>query len=150
MRDRLFRGVLIVAILTTIATSAPESHLVVDEQTVALEPQTVIRVRAVFNAAVIQQAGSLSVNFSVGAVPVMVIPDDPALPAVEVASFHQFDVLELCLEAGPCELAFSIDPGDAGGMIEVEAVASRGGDPSFCRPDNRDFTDDAATEVIFE
>ena len=152
MRDRLFRGVLIVAILTTIATSAPESHVVAEAQETALEANTVKRVRVVFSAAANEQAGSMTVKFADGiGVPIMIVPDDPALPAVELISSHTYDVLEVCVEAGPCELAFSIDPGPAGELtIEVEGAMGRGGDPSFCRPDNREFTDDATIEVIFE
>jgi hypothetical protein len=81
----------------------------------------------------------------------MIVPDDPALPAVELAGAHVYDVAEICVAAGPCELAFSIDPGDAGSRtIEVQGSVGRGGDPSFCRPDNRDFTEDATVEVIVE
>lgn len=152
MRDRFIRAVLVVAIFTTIATSAPEDFSREDFEIANLAPQEVLTLRVVFSAAASTQAEELSITFDwSSSTPIMLIPDDPALPPQQLTGLDSFDALAPCsLIDGPCELVFSIDAGEADGQLLVTARASRAGDPSFCFPDNRDFEGDATVEVIFE
>jgi hypothetical protein len=152
MRSRFIRSVFILAVLTTIATSAPEGFSRDDIDTVSLAPMDVRRVRVIFSVAASEQAEALDIQFdTTSSTPIMLVPDDPSLDAVDLTDFHAFDALAPCsLISGPCELAFTLDAGDANAAVTVSATASRAGDASFCFPDNRDFSDDATVEVIFE
>jgi hypothetical protein len=151
MRNVRYRFVMIVAALTMIATSAADPFAVGANADVAFEAGAMRRVRVVYNDAANEQAERMTIIFKWQApAPVTIVPDDPALPAM-VANEHTFQVLDVCVEAGPCELGFTIDASESpGGRLLVNASAQRTADQSFCFPDNRDFSDDAAVEVFVE
>lgn len=150
-RERLIRFVLIAGILTTVATSAPEGFVRDAFEMRALSPLDVARVRIVYSADASRQADDMRIELvwnGTGAP--MLVPDDPALPPVQLDVRHDIDARLLCGDA-TCDLGFTIDVGDAaGGTLEVTATAERAGDGSLCFPDNRDFVGDATVEVIFE
>lgn len=153
MRDRAIRYVLTAAVLTTVATSAPEGFVRDDLESAAISPLDVITLRVVFSTDTSRQAESMEIRLAwSGATPITLVPDDPGLPTISLAGFDTIDALAPCsLVDGPCELVFTLDAGDAGsGQLEVTAIAERGGDPSFCFPDNRDFQGDATVDVILE
>jgi hypothetical protein len=146
------RVILVTGILTTIATSAPPSDSVQDERSVPVDAMGVTTLQVRFSAAAVEQANDLRLLFvaSAGAT-VTLVPDDPAQPVVPIVGTVEIDATELCAPTGPCELGFSLDAGDdpAASLIDVTAFASRGGDASFCFPDNDPFTADATVEVVF-
>jgi hypothetical protein len=149
-RERLIRFVLIAGILTTVATSAPQGFVRDAFEMRALSPLDVARVRIVYSADASRQADDMRIEFVWGGSgTIMLVPDDPALPPVQLDSRHDIDARLLCGDT--CDLGFTIDVGDAAsGTLEVTATAERAGDGSLCFPDNRDFEGDATVEVIFE
>lgn len=150
-RELAIRVLLVIGILTAIATSAPPSDSVQDERSVPVDDSGVTTVRVRFSAAAVEQASDLSLSFAPAGATVMFIPDDPAQPVIPIAGFVDLDATAFCAPTGPCEIGFSLDVVDdpTPALVDVTASASRGGDPSFCFPDNEPFTEDATVEVVF-
>lgn len=146
LREGSFRFVLIVGVLTTIATSAPQHFILADAATVSLQAQTVKHVTVRFSADANEPADELSVRLSGNVGSAMIIPDDPRIaPGTSLS----IDALMVCPETGPCELGFSLDPGDElSASVDVEAQATRFADASFCFPDNREFKPTATVDVV--
>jgi hypothetical protein len=151
-RELAIRVLLVTGILTAIATSAPPSDSVQDERSITVDSSGVTTLRVRFSAATVEQASNLHLSFGASSGPtVTLVPDDPAQPVVPILGTLDLDATELCAPTGPCELGFSLDTGEdpAPTLVEVTAFASRGGDASFCFPDNAPFTEDATIEVVF-
>jgi hypothetical protein len=147
------RSVIVVGVLTTIATSAPQGFSRDGTAERTLQPGDVAHVTVVFNRSANDQADHLGIEFFwTSSAPATLIPDDPAQPTRPLTGFERIEADELCVEAGPCTLGFSIESGslENAGTLEVTAVADRAGDASFCFPDNREFSADAAVEVTFD
>jgi hypothetical protein len=152
MRDRGLRFVLIVGVLTTVATSAPEGFFLVEDASRDLPPLEVAHVTVVFGAGTL--GDGMGVTFDLEGEPgtvVMIVPDDPSVPAFEISELgdQRVDVLALCPTV-PCEVGFSIDPAEGSGNLRVEAESRRAGDASFCFPDNRSYAEGATIQVIFD
>lgn len=151
-RELAIRVLLVIGILTAIATSAPPSDSVQDTRSAAVDSAGVTTLRVRFSAAAVEQASDLRISFLASSGPtVTLVPDDPAQPVVPIIGTLDIDATELCASTGPCELGFSLDTDTdpASTLVDVTASASRGGDPSFCFPDNDPFTADATVEVVF-
>lgn len=151
-RELSIRVLLVIGILTAIATSAPPSDSVQDTRSIAVDNAGITTLRVRFSAAAVEQASDLHLFFSASSGPtVTLVPDDPAQPVVPIVGTVDLDATELCAPTGPCELGFSLDTGEAPAstLVDVTASASRGGDASFCFPDNDPFTEDATVEVVF-
>jgi hypothetical protein len=151
-RDRLVKLVLVIACITAIATSAPQPIELEGSARRDLDEE-IVHATVVFSDAASLEAQAMQIQLRwSGTRPVTIVPDDPARDPFSVTSFHTLDVLELCMEAGPCELGFSIDPGEGGnrGSLEITGIASRTPDASLCFPDNREFSDAATIEVVFD
>jgi hypothetical protein len=150
-RDRIVRTVIVIGVLTTIATSAPNGFVRDDSEERSLVAQDVVHVTIAFTAAASEQADSLRVELSWTGGSVTVIPDDPELAAPSLDTrFATVDLRDACLEAGPCTVGFSIDAGESTGTLTVLGIAERFGDASFCFPDSREFVGDATVEVTFD
>ena len=143
-RDRLknvgARIVLAIAAIATIATSLVRD-IIVSHLDVAVP--NVVHVRVRFSEAAVREADILHIDFTrtAGIRDVTVISDDPRQPPVEVDV--RVGALELCGDVGPCELGFSLDPGDgpSDAVVEVAATAERQGSS---------FSSDASVEVLLE
>lgn len=143
MREHFGRFVLIVGAVTMLATSAPQSFEINSDTTVNSDR----RVRVRFSAEAV--GDSMSIVFSWdGTEPATVTPDPGVLqPAYVIAPTQsaRYDVASVC--DGPCEFIFTIDAPESAGTMHIEAISGREGDPSFCFPDNREFSADATIEV---
>ncbi len=143
MREHLGRLVLIVGALTMLATSAPQSFEINNGTTVNRDT----RVRVRFSADAV--GDSMSVVFSWDGTEAATVTPDPAVPQaaymVAPGANVTYDVASVC--EGPCEFIFTIDAPESAGTMYVEAISGREGDPSFCFPDNREFSADATIEV---
>lgn len=150
---------LVVATLTTIATSAPEENIMFDvaDQTVA---SGTFRVSVLANRAAVNHADDISLSLELvsatgATATVVVVADDPRyapeqLEAGATPVRVTYDLTALCPRDRDCDAGATIEVGDA--LIDVTATgsASRKGDGALVFPDDRSFPPDATVEVQFQ
>ena len=135
------RFVLIVAIATTIATSAPTQDFRTASGNVTAPVDTVVHVTVRFSLAVAQESDTQQIEFTGTA---HVVPDDPTVEPFDAD--HELSVH--CGDMHDCELGFSIE-GAEGGQAFATITATAIGGAASCGG-NLHFSDSAKIEVIVE
>jgi hypothetical protein len=153
-RSIAVRLVLVVAALTTVATSAPENYLLSDTTEGTLGPgPTQITVSA--NRAAVNNADKLLLEFqAIGSVgdPLIEMPD-PALPfrleGIESEAIQlEYRAGALCARDRDCEASVTVEvPSDSPIDVSVTASFWREGDGRLLLPADRSFSEDATIEV---
>lgn len=160
-RSTAVRLVLIVAILTTVATSAPRNFEVsaTDEHTL---PTGTTRISAHANQIGVAHADQLMLELELrtAMAPMQntatIVPDDPAIaPETLVVSAgfteRSYQLLAVCTRDKDCDAGVSIDV-PAGSPITVTATATlvRFADGSLFFPEDRSFPNGATVDVGFQ
>ena len=156
------RIVLVIGLLTTVATSAPEDFYLDGQSGMTFTGPTTVRAFVSANGDAIQHADQFQVEFELlaaqgGPFMVSVIPDDPTRE-VQNASVDAggsiigfYDAIESCDGEAACEFGVSFDiPADATVRFEIRGSLIAYGDPSFFFPENREFPASATVQVGFD
>lgn len=159
LRSIAVRLVLVVAALTTVATSAIDDIVLSDTIEGALGAGT-RRISVLANRAAVNHADFIKLEIGpIGSSPA-INPDtpDPTLPIVldsidTTTRELRFDVETLCARDRDCDASLTFEvPVELGGPVEVSVTATfvRVADSSFFFPDNPPFPQDAVIEVRIE
>jgi len=155
------RLILIVAVLTTVATSPPPSYAVTatDERTLAIGT-TRISARANRSGVAAADRLTLDLELRTASPPkqntVTIVPDDPAIAPETIvvsANFNErsYQLLAVCDRDRDCDAGVSVEIPD-GSAVTVTATATlvRLGDSRFLFPSDRSFPSDATVDVGFQ
>jgi hypothetical protein len=156
------RFTLIVATLTTIATSAPEDYVVLDVagQTVGdgATRISVLASRAAVNHAdrvtleleITSAGGSAPATLTVTADDTRYSPEQLSIGPVPVRVFY--DLTALCARDRDCDVGATVEIAGAGALVEITATGSveREGDGALLFPENRAFPPEATVEIRFQ
>ncbi len=155
-RSVAVRLTLIVATLTTVATSAPRNYTVTDTAERPLIRGT-LRVSASANQVGMAHADDLSLRLmlhaSTGSTLVTITPDDPQRPPEQVTVDARFlpldyDLIALCEPDQACEAGVTIElPVDSAVSLTATATLTAFGDSAFFFPEDRSFPADATVQV---
>ncbi len=167
----LARTVLVLGVLTALATSAPEEHFLTDSDRKSLVDDDVLQVTARANRAAFDHGVEVSVHISLHLVDppvdrteiqVRVIPDDSRLAITNKpltsaifrgdSAYTTYYLSEICIEGEDCQAGFSFEITEGVGTvdIDVEAESSASDGGGFCSPQDGSFPPDAAIEVTFD
>jgi hypothetical protein len=157
-RDRAARVVLFTAVLTTVATSAPQDDRIEETATISLTAPEVRTFRVVMSRAAVDQADDASIEVSTrttlgDGLEAVVVPDDEDVGDVASLTSHAAIVFtpklnEVCSGSEACELGFTIDAeGESHLDVEVDVALTRKGDSSLVCPEGG-FSDGATVEVF--
>lgn len=160
-RTRLAYAVAALGALTTIATSAPRSHLLSDRGARTFDPgERVHLVVRASRAAVVHAdrgdvffyvRGTTSAGFAV-------TPDDAGLAAGPTSFIGAFasvpleELEDLCPGEGDCDIGLDVVLDESAPLttLEAELRLERFADRKFLFPEDRSFPEDATVEVLFE
>ncbi len=157
-RSVAVRLVLIVATLTTVATSAPRNYVITATAERAVATGT-LRVHASANQIGMAHADDLSMTLELHAATstastlVTITPDDPEMPPQQITLdaqgvFLDYDLIALCVADRACDAGVTIElPADAAISLKATATLTAFGDASFFFPADRSFPDDASVQV---
>jgi hypothetical protein len=151
------RLALIVAILTTVATSAPRNYVVTDTAERPLIMGT-LRVHASANQVGMAHADDLSLRLELhsasgGSTLVTITPDDPQRPPEQIMVDAQvlpldYDLIALCEPDRACDAGVTIElPLDSAVSLKATATLTAFGDSAFFFPEDRSFPADATVQV---
>jgi hypothetical protein len=154
------RLVLIVAVATSVATSAPRDFTLTATADRA-QVTDMLHVRVSANEAGMKHADDLSVRLELhaGAAPVTVTitSDDPQVPPEQIEVGAQatlgddVDLIAQCVPDRACDAGLTIEvPAGSELGLAVTATLTAFGDSSFFFPDDRSFPDDATVAVALE
>jgi len=145
LRDRAIRAVLIAAAFAAMATSAPpQDFLEVSGAGTVRAPGTKV-VRVALDSTSINEADDIRIQFELqdadGVSAVTLTPIGLPLEPARLDGVVEYSLNEICLHRPQCVLEFGLDAeGQGVAGVVVNALLTREGDPSFCFPDDRDFS----------
>lgn len=156
-RSLAVRLTLVVAIITTIATSVSDYDLTdVDQRTIGEVPT---RISVVANRAAVNHHDHVSLELEIlrasgtARATVTITPDDPALApqmyelgAVPVRVFFG---LARCARDHECDTGVTVEIEGTVAEVTATATLSANGDPALLFPKDRSFPADATVEVRF-
>lgn len=158
LRSIAVRLVLVVAALTTVATS-PIDDLVLSSTIEGVLDAGTRRISVVTNRAAVNHADFIRLEIGpVGGFPAVDLDTpDPTLPivldSIDTTTELRFDVETLCVRDRDCDASLTFEvpvAQDGSGEVSVTLTFVRVADSSFFFPDNPPFPEDAMVEVRIE